>query len=796
MCCHLSCSHLYYVFLFQVRKRCEVLVVRTTNLPEIRVSELDSLYYLKTLKIEANHQLKYLQPGLFRNLTTLESLSISYSTKLHIILEGTFDGLKGLRNLNLVGNGFTNILQITAAFEPSKLPSLQSLDLSENALEKIPENAFKPMRGSPLKRLDITLCRIDFIHPDSFLHLEFLQELSIGENDMNSTIIGDFLLSLKKNNRNLTRLDLNSMGFRKYPPRRLMEIIANTTLERLTLSNNQFEIITDDTFPKMPHLKVLELQSVSAMSIGPNAFDPIKFPDLRILLISGNNLPGLHWKNMSNQQLVLLDMSYNKGTASNPMYYEIDRGAFLMCKELKVLNLAFNRLKSIFDYTFLGLEKLKMLNLENGTIYHIGRGSFKPMKNLEILNLANNPLTANDNLTSGQFEGLNELKILILKNCGIKYFLDEDNIFVMMSNLTHLILSNNELFYISTELLKPLKSLQVLDLSENLIVSWWKPIFLLSGLRLHSLYLTDNKISHLTISMIQDMDYLLENKGNFTVEIDLMNNVFICDCSSMFKSYTWLQTNGSNSLKNFIRRSKFLCSSPQVWEDKSVAEFLSSIKALRCLMFERISNLTILIWTTPSVVTVVILILIIILIYKYKIYITYWLFLAKLALGRKFIKKSLKVNGVQKICHKYDAFVSYCNEDREFVLEMVNQLERSPPHLKLCIYERDFEIGSFISEAILGSINESRYVILLISNDFAKSTWCRWETQLAEYHRLFLEDGTSYDPLVLIRIGNVESKYLTTTLKFLLKTKIYLSWDDKRPDDFWNKLRNLIAKND
>ncbi|CAH2093288.1 unnamed protein product [Euphydryas editha] len=778
----------------KIHKQSEVLVVRTTVLPEIRVGELDSLYYLKTLKIEANHQLKHLQSGSFRNLTKLEKLSISYNTKLHIFRESTFDGLKSLRNLIMVNNGFTNILHITPALQPSKLPSLRKLDLSENSLEKIPENAFQAMQGSSLKILEIDLCQLDFIHPNSFLPLKSLQELGIGENDLNSTIIGDFLLSLKRNNRNLTRLDLNSMGFRKQPPRRLMEIIANTTLERLTLSYNQFEIITDDTFPKMEHLKVLELQGVSVLSIGPNAFDPIKFPDLRILLLSGNNLPGIHWKNVSNQQLVILDLSSNKGTALNPMYYEIDRGAFLMSKELKVLNLAFNRIKSIFDYTFLGLEKLKMLILENGTIFYIGNGTFKPMKHLEILNLANNPLTANENLTRAQFEGLNELKLLILKNCGIKYFNDENNIFEMMPNLTHLILRNNELFYISTELLKPLKYLQVLDLSENLIVSWWTPLFLSSGLRPHSLYLTDNKISHFTLSMIQDINYLLENKGNFTVEIDLMDNVFICDCSSMFKSYKWLQVNGSKSLKNFFSRSNFLCSSPNVWEDKRVAVFLSSIKNLRCSMFETISNLTLIIWTIPSLVAVILLVSIVLLIYKYKIYITYWLFLAKLALGRKFINKSHKARGVQKICRKYDAFVSYCNEDREFVLEMVNQLEHSPPYLKLCVYERDFEVGSFISEAILGSINESRYVILIISNSFAKSQWCRWETQLAEYHRLFLEDGTSYDPLVLIRIGNLESKYLTTTLKFLLKTKIYLTWDDKRPDEFWNKLRNHIVK--
>ncbi|XP_039756701.1 toll-like receptor 2 [Pararge aegeria] len=779
----------------KIKVTSDMLVVRTTVLPEIRVGELDSLHYLTSLKIEANHQLKYLQPGLFRNLTTLQRLSISYNTQLHVILEGTFSGLKSLKELSLVNNGFVNILLLTPALKPHLLPSLEMLDISENTFETISENAFKPMEGTTLTKLYVNLCRLDFIHPDSFLSLKMLQELGIGANDFNSSIISNILISLKRHNMNLTTLDLSDMGFRKHPPRRLMEIIANTTVEKLTLSNNQFEIITDDTFPRMPNIKVLNLQRISAILIRPRAFDPSKFPSLRILLLSGNNLPGIHFRHISNQQLTLLDLSSNKGTNSNPMYYEIDRGAFLDCKSLRVLNLAFNRMKSIFDYTFVGLENLRMLNLENGTIFFIGAKTFKPLIRLEVLNLANNPLTANQNLTSEIFDGLNELKMLILRNCGIKHFYDDDNIFEMMPNLTHLILTNNELYYITPELLKPLKLLQVLDLRDNLIMSWWKPLFLSSGVRPRSLYLGDNKISQFTISMMQDIKFLLENKEHSTVEIDLMNNVFICDCFSMYKPSMWLQINGSQALFDYFVHSNFLCSSPDVWEDRRVAEYFSSIKNFRCLMYEKFSNVMFLVWTAPSIVTFVTVVIIVVFVYKYRIYIRYWLFLAKLALGRKFIRKPLKSPSDPNAGHKYDAFVSYCNEDREFVTELISRIECSPPYLKLCIYERDFEIGSFISESILASIKESRYIILVISNNFAKSQWCRWETQLAEYHRLFLEDGTSYDPLVLIRMGDVESKYLTTTLKYLLKTKIYLSWDEQQSEEFWKKLRNVLTKN-
>lgn len=781
---------------FQIKTSSKAFLVRTTVIVKITRGELDHLHYLKSLEIEANHKLHYLEPRIFKNLTNLLHLSISYNTQLCSIDERLFEGLTNLRNLTLVNNGFEKILDLTVALKDSILPSLRWLDISENPFESIPEHAFDPMNGTSLKKLDLNLCRLDFIHPNSFSNLKHLKELHMGENDLNSTLIGNLLLKMMEDSINLTNLDLSGMGFRKQPPRDLMEIIAKTTIKSLILSQNQFEIIHDDTFPKMVNIELIDLRKVVAIWVDSNAFDPLKFPNLKVLLLGGNNLPGLHKKHLS-EQLLLLDMSNNKGFPANPLYFEIDRDTFLKCTELRILNLSFNRIKALYDYTFTGLDNLKILNLENGTVYHIGPGTFKHMKHLELLNLANNPLAAfpNQNLSSPQFEGLNELKIMNLKNCGIKHLYDDDNIFEMMPLLTHLILRNNLLYYITAETLKPLKFLKVLDLSENLLLSWWSPLFLVSGVKPQQLYFMNNKISHFTISMIEDISYLLEDRGNVTVDIDFMDNVFLCDCSDMYKTYLWLKANGTTALNKYFDESNFQCSSPDLWEDRRVAEYLSSIKNLRCLVYQKITNVMLLVWTAPTLVSIILAGLVVIILYKYRIYIRYWLFLAKLALGRNLMKKSIKATSEDAPKrYKFDAFVSYCNEDREFVSEMLEQLESSPPFLKLCVYERDFEIGSFISESVLTCINDSKYVILIISNNFAKSQWCRWETQLAEYHRLFLEDGTRYDPLVLVKIGDIENKYLTTTLKYLLKTKVYLSWDESNLDEFWKKLRNALTK--
>ncbi|GBP27663.1 Toll-like receptor 4 [Eumeta japonica] len=742
-----------------VLEKCEILRVRTTTIAHIQKGvEIDRLYYLKALEIEANHELKYIEPGAFRNLSNLEQLSISYSTSLQNIDENLFDGLTKLTNLTMVNNGFVNILDVTKALVPNKLPSLERLDLSENLFVTIPENTFSVMTGTPLKVLKLSLCQIDYVHPKSFLPLKGLQEMHISKNELNTTIIGDFLTELIEANINLLYLDISKMGFQRHPPRDLLDVIAKTTIKKLILAENQFEVIKDDAFPKMVNIELLDLRRVLAVIIGPNAFEPERFPNLKALLLGGNNIAGLHSNHLSTQ-LRLLDLSHNSDSLENVIYFEISKDTFLRSGELQVLNLEYNRIKSIYTYTFRGLNKLKLLSMRNGTLFFIEPGTFRSTPRLEMLDLANNPLAINQNLTKDQFEGLSEMRLLILNNCAIKHLYDTDNMFEAMPNITHLFLKNNQLIYITEKLLKPLKHLKVLDLSGNLMISWWKPLFVTSGIKVQKLYVMNNKISHFTTSMLRDMDYLLQNSSHVVINFD--DNIFECDCNAVYPAYMWLKINSSKILEEYFKVSSFQCSSPDIWEDRRVAEYMSSFKSLQCAMYQKISSLVVLSWTAPSLIVIAVIFTISILMYRYRIYVRYWIFLAKLAMGRR-NKKGVKPGKYRYVneAYKYDAFVSYCNDDREFVSEMITQLECNPPYLKLCVYERDFEIGSFISEAILSSVNESKFIVLIVSNHFARSHWCRWETQVAEYHRLILEDGSSYDPLVLVRIGEVDSKYI------------------------------------
>jgi len=162
--------------------------------------------------------------------------------------------------------------------------------------------------------------------------------------------------------------------------------------------------------------------------------------------------------------------------------------------------------------------------------------------------------------------------------------------------------------------------------------------------------------------------------------------------------------------------------------------------------------------------------------------------------------------------YKYDAFVSYNVNDSDWVFNKLvpsleelsfdnteSGIEKSKEsiqrnNVRLCVYDRDFIAGRPISECIAESIRTSRKVILVISNNFALSPWCRFETDLA--HNTLTDQNR--EGLILIKLEEIDNEMLEKVapqLHFLLKTRIYLSWssDLKEQEIFWKKLRRALG---
>lgn len=131
----------------------------------------------------------------------------------------------------------------------------------------------------------------------------------------------------------------------------------------------------------------------------------------------------------------------------------------------------------------------------------------------------------------------------------------------------------------------------------------------------------------------------------------------------------------------------------------------------------------------------------------------------------------------------FDAFISYSSKDEAFVSEeLAPLLEHGDPSYKLCLHYRDFPVGAYIADTIVQAVESSRRTIMVLSENFIKSEWCRFEFKSA--HHQVLRDRRRR--LIVILLGEVPHKDLDPDIRLYLKTNTYLQWGDKL---FWEKLR-------
>ncbi|XP_067003203.2 toll-like receptor 2 [Anabrus simplex] len=766
------------------------LSVSTTAIRTVYVGDLTNLGHLKCLMIEYNSHLTTIEPGVFIGMDALESLSISFNSNLSYLSNGTFKGLNNLTELKLIQNNFWNIRDIALSLLPTYLPRLLNLSLNANMFSRIDALDLTPMNGALIVEMHLKLCQLEYIHPKAFRPLRHLRHLELCQNSLNETTLTSLVRQMTRDNMTVVSLNLGNMGFQK-PPKHLLSAIGESGITSLSLDNNQFSHLRRGSFPKMPRLRYLNLQSCLIVNVDPGTFDEIFLPQLRNLCLAKNYITRLS-SGILPVQVTELDISYNSYNKLQPINFILGEGNFVHMSNLNTLNISYVFLETITTKTFLGLQNLtEQLGLKNASISRIEPGSFRELKKLTFLNLQNNPLTSRTNLTAEIFEGLKNLEVLILIRCGISHFSDV-NVFSPLEKLEYLMLDDNFIVKLYPEVIFPLKHLTGLSIEGNDLEPWTdKPIFQHNP-NISKVFLANNKLTFLSYVMLEDFSKLKL--------LTLYNNMFICDCSAVLQARNWV-TNGNNvSIENILFPTDMVpyCEAPEQWKYRELTIFLGLSEYEESCP----ENSKGIIWVVILLCILLTLgILCGVLGYKYRSYIRYWAFLARMDLRRRGMSR---YRGRRKVVckgytnYQFDAFVSYSSEDRNFVVRLVAMLENQEPFLKLCVYERDFQIGTMISEAVLESVASSRRTLLIVSDAFAKSQWCMWELRLAEHHRLFLDDkehGDRDDTLIIVKIGNVRSSNMTPTLKYLMRTRIYLEWDQnpKKQRIFWTKLRAALA---
>lgn len=709
--------------------------------------------------------------GVFDKMTSLKILNLSRN-KIHKIEAGAFDGNINLQAIRLDGNYLTDIGGLFA-----KLPNLVWLNISDNRLEWF-DYAMIP---TGLQWLDIHANRIAELGN----YFEIESQLSLSTFDASSN--------------------------------RLTEITGSAipnSVEMLYLNDNLISKVQSYTFFKKPNLTRVDLYGNKITSLDPNSLRISAVPQDKSVpefFIGGNPLEcdcTMEWLqkintgNRARTQPKLMDLDsiyckllYNRGNAyvalveaaSHQFLCKYDFHCFALCHccdfdacdcemtcpnnctcyhdqswsanvvecsnagyintlperipmEATQLYLDGNDIKMLPSHAFIGRKRLKILFLNSSNIEAIQNRTFNGLKELEVLHLDHNHLKS---LEGQEFDGLDNLRELHINNNKIRHVGKE--MFNHMARLKLLHLHNNKLIMLSVWQINP--TVTEITLSYNpwscdceyteMFREWMKRV---------------NSITD--ISSVK----CIYSKGNNT-EMTVYNEDIFNDSESGFPiaSENGTICTGLPSINNSINGN--LTATKTIITNEDVQDYIPLLVA------------------TLGAFLLVSFISMIVFIFRQEMRV--W-FHSRFGVRLFYRASDIDRDDREKM---FDAFVSYSSKDEAWVAEeLAPMLERGDPSYKLCLHYRDFPVGGYVADNIIQAVESSRRTIMVLSENFIKSEWCRFEFKSA--HHQVLRDRRRR--LIVVLLGEVPQKDLDPDIRLYLKTNTYLHWGDRL---FWEKLR-------
>ncbi|XP_023211537.1 toll-like receptor 2 [Centruroides sculpturatus] len=721
------------------------LALEETGIGKLDPFSFENFTLLKELFIVKN-QIRILENYTFYNLNNLEYLNLG-GNLIQTIEKYAFEGLKNLENLILIKNELTTITLLAEALVPT-LSSLQILNIGPNQFAEIKKDDFNLLRQNKIKELDLMFCGINYIHPQAFNIFKNLEYLSLRMNERLSSKILCDLFSNMTDIVPLERLDLS--GISDLNKDKNFFILLNK-LRLKTLYMNAVEItdIKDEMFPNMDYLEELHMDKARVRKIGDYAFNPLKA--LKSLFLGRNVLSEIT-KGLLLPHLENLDLS---GFPMSSLMLEIKDNIFMNMSSLKSLDLSY-KIISIYRNTFAGLIKLEKLKLENCKMQFIELGSFTHLKSLKMLDMKNNQLFQTNSYSVQMFHGLVSLETLILNENKLNSI---DSLFNRLFSLKYLDLNYNLIKNIKPENFFNLTNLQTLYLRGNILVEWKKKTFSRNK-NMNFMDISKNKIKTISSSMLNDIKNLKQ--------VNMSDNPFVCNCELLIY-LNWANDTNTTIINYSVDEDAYICHVPIEFSNRKL------ISMHKTLLYDCKTKIK------PALLGLLAILLFLLLTVVFAGYVY----------RRKLKNRPLNLDNNKEFI--YDAFISYSTNDSDWVFNIfLPHLENRTNDLKLCVYDRDFVAGKGISECILDSIKCSRKTILIISNHFLQSRWCKFESDLA--HHILVDEER--EGLLLIKLEELDTKFITPHMNYLLKAKIHLSWNENLNEQeiFWKRLNDALVR--
>ncbi|XP_004459433.1 toll-like receptor 10 isoform X2 [Dasypus novemcinctus] len=146
---------------------------------------------------------------------------------------------------------------------------------------------------------------------------------------------------------------------------------------------------------------------------------------------------------------------------------------------------------------------------------------------------------------------------------------------------------------------------------------------------------------------------------------------------------------------------------------------------------------------------------------------------------------------------QFHAFISYSEHNSLWVKnELIPNLEKDDGSVSICLHERHFDPGKSIAENIRSCIEKSYKSIFVLSPSFVQSEWCHYDACFA--HCNLSHENPNYLIFILLEpipLYCIPTKY--HKLRALMEKKTYLEWpkDRRKCRLFWANLQAAVNVN-
>lgn len=398
-----------------------------------------------------------------------------------------------------------------------------------------------------------------------------------------------------------------------------------------------------------------------------------------------------------------------------------------------------NTVGELHSHTFIGRKNLKALYLNHSLISSVQNHTFNGLVALQILHLEGNSIKE---LQGDEFHGLKALKELYLQN----------NLIRSVNNVTF----------------RDLESLKVLYLHGNRLIDFpaWQLSF---NPNLNSIRLADNTWSCECRFVEKFHQWLLKHLSNV---LDSQGVACVLDSEKIATASALVTMSDFKNDENSLR----------LLEHRNNISNCQEAKIATHVQEKIVKNYLPLLAVTLAIFVILAVLVIFVFIYRDEVRV--WL---HSRYGVRFFQRIDDLEASDKI---FDAFLSYSAKDDAFVRQVLApELEHSgvSSHYKLCLFYRDLPIQNYIADTIVQASEASKRTILILSENFLKSEWSRYDYKSGLHQAL--RNGKNGQKLIVIVLGNVAHRDIDPDLRLYLKTSIVLYWGDRH---FWDKLKYAL----